>query len=67
MARHSRCYVLNPAARLARWKMRLNMFDCDIIYHKGADALSRLYEDDNQDDTESNQYVVINFLKALTI
>ncbi len=45
--------------------MRLNMFDCTIIYRKGsqnqgADALSRLCEELNDEDTENNENVVIN-------
>ena len=55
----------NPAERLARWTIRLNMFDCTIEYRKGsqnqcADAMSRLCEE--SDDNTASEYglVVIN-------
>ena len=47
--------IIIPTGQLARWSFRLQMHSFDVEHRKGSlncvpDALSRMYEDDEEDE-----------------
>jgi hypothetical protein len=53
----------NPTGRLARWILELSTYDCNLLFRPGsdnqaADALSRCFQEDNQEPERINPVLI---------